>query len=209
MKLTIQDACKSYEGHPVLEQLCLELPEKGTVCLFGPSGCGKTTLFNCIAGLEKLDSGAILGMEGRRVAYMFQEDRLLPWINARENVEVVLRHSDEKQAQKWLEAVGLGEDGDKRPSELSGGMRQRVALARALAFGGDVILLDEPFRALDPKTRLRMETLVQEHSREALKLLVTHDREEAQFLADQILYLEGPPLRIVRREIPSDRRNGA
>ena len=81
-------------------------------------------------------------------------------------------------------------------------MRQRVALARALAFGGDVILLDEPFRALDPKTRLRMETLVQEHSREALKLLVTHDREEAQFLADQILYLEGPPLRIVRREIP-------
>lgn len=209
MKLTIQDACKSYEGHPVLEQLCLELPEKGTVCLFGPSGCGKTTLFNCIAGLEKLDSGAILGMEGRRVAYMFQEDRLLPWINARENVEVVLRHSDEKQAQKWLEAVGLGEDGDKRPSELSGGMRQRVALARALAFGGDVILLDEPFRALDPKTRLRMETLVQEHSREALKLLVTHDREEAQFLADQILYLEGPPLRIVRREIPSDRRDGA
>ncbi len=209
MKLTIQDACKSYEGHPVLEQLCLELPEKGTVCLFGPSGCGKTTLFNCIAGLEKLDSGAILGMEGRRVAYMFQEDRLLPWINARENVEVVLRHSDEKQAQKWLEAVGLGEDGDKCPSELSGGMRQRVALARALAFGGDVILLDEPFRALDPKTRLRMETLVQEHSREALKLLVTHDREEAQFLADQILYLEGPPLRIVRREIPSDRRNGA
>ena len=209
MKLTIQDACKSYEGHPVLEQLCLELPEKGTVCLFGPSGCGKTTLFNCIAGLEKLDSGAILGMEGRRVAYMFQEDRLLPWINARENVEVVLRHSDEKQAPKWLEAVGLGEDGDKCPSELSGGMRQRVALARALAFGGDVILLDEPFRALDPKTRLRMETLVQEHSREALKLLVTHDREEAQFLADQILYLEGPPLRIVRREIPSDRRNGA
>ena len=209
MKLTIQDACKSYEGHPVLEQLCLELPEKGTVCLFGPSGCGKTTLFNCIAGLEKLDSGAILGMEGRRVAYMFQEDRLLPWINARENVEVVLRHSDEKQAQKWLEAVGLGEDGDKRPSELSGGMRQRVALARALAFGGDVILLDEPFRALDPKTRLCMETLVQEHSREALKLLVTHDREEAQFLADQILYLEGPPLRVVRREIPSDRRNGA
>lgn len=209
MKLTIQDACKSYEGHPVLEQLCLELPEKGTVCLFGPSGCGKTTLFNCIAGLEKLDSGAILGMEGRRVAYMFQEDRLLPWINARENVEVVLRHADEKQAQKWLEAVGLGEDGDKRPSELSGGMRQRVALARALAFGGDVILLDEPFRALDPKTRLRMETLVQEHSREALKLLVTHDREEAQFLADQILYLEGPPLRIVRREFPSDRRNDA
>lgn len=83
-------------------------PGKGTVCLFGPSGCGKTTLFNCIAGLEKLDSGAILGMEGRRVAYMFQEDRLLPWINARENVEVVLRHADEKQAQKWLEAVGLG-----------------------------------------------------------------------------------------------------
>ena len=205
LKLTLS-AFGSYGGTEVVD---VEAIGSGIFLITGDTGAGKTTLFNCIAGLEKLDSGAILGMEGRRVAYMFQEDRLLPWINARENVEVVLRHSDEKQAQKWLEAVGLGEDGDKCPSELSGGMRQRVALARALAFGGDVILLDEPFRALDPKTRLRMETLVQEHSREALKLLVTHDREEAQFLADQILYLEGPPLRIVRREIPSDRRNGA
>ena len=209
MKFVIEHLSKHFEAKRVLQDIDFTFESGKIYGLLGRNGAGKTTLFNCIAGLEKLDSGAILGMEGRRVAYMFQEDRLLPWINARENVEVVLRHADEKQAQKWLEAVGLGEDGDKRPSELSGGMRQRVALARALAFGGDVILLDEPFRALDPKTRLRMETLVQEHSREALKLLVTHDREEAQFLADQILYLEGPPLRIVRREIPSDRRNGA
>ena len=209
MKFVIEHLSKHFEAKRVLQDIDFTFESGKIYGLLGRNGAGKTTLFNCIAGLEKLDSGAILGMEGRRVAYMFQEDRLLPWINARENVEVVLRHADEKQAQKWLEAVGLGEDGDKRPSELSGGMRQRVALARALAFGGDVILLDEPFRALDPKTRLRMEALVQEHSREALKLLVTHDREEAQFLADQILYLEGPPLRIVRREFPSDRRNDA
>lgn len=130
MKLTIQDACKSYEGHPVLEQLCLELPEKGTVCLFGPSGCGKTTLFNCIAGLEKLDSGAILGMEGRRVAYMFQEDRLLPWINARENVEVVCAI----RGKTGPKMVGGGRPGGGRRQVPVGveraGMRQRVALAR-------------------------------------------------------------------------------
>ena len=188
MKLTIQDACKSYEGHPVLEQLCLELPEKGTVCLFGPSGCGKTTLFNCIAGLEKLDSGAILGMEGRRVAYMFQEDRLLPWINARENVEVVLRHSDEKQAQKWLEAVGLGEDGDKCPSELSGGMRQRVMIAMALACRPKLLIADEPTTALDVTIQAQILKLMNELKEQtgASILFITHDLGVIHEMADEV-----------------------
>lgn len=98
---------------------------------------------------------------------------------------------------------------EKRPAELSGGMRQRVALARALAFGGEIFLLDEPFRALDHKTRLRMQTLLQKHTQEALKILVTHDLEEARSLADQILYLEGPPLRVVHSEIQGAQRKNA
>lgn len=203
MKLIIQDACKTYEGQAVLTHFSMTFPERGTVCLFGPSGCGKTTLLNCIAGLEKLDSGSIFGTEGCKLAYMFQEDRLLPWISARENVETVLRRPDAAVAQKWLEAVGLGGDAEKRPAELSGGMRQRVALARALAYGGELFLLDEPFRALDRETRLRMELLVRSHTQGALKLLVTHDLEEARCLADQVIYLGGPPLRILRVEVPA------
>ena len=147
MNVTIQNACKAYEGRAILDQFDLEFPQKGTICLLGPSGCGKTTLLNCIAGLEMLDSGAVLGIEDRKIAYMFQEDRLLPWISARENVEVILNHPHIKTAERWLEAVGLKDDMEKRPAELSGGMRQRVALARALAFGGEIFLLDEPFRA--------------------------------------------------------------
>ncbi len=202
MKLTIQDACKAYEGRSVLEHFSLEFPQSGTVCLFGPSGCGKTTLLNCIAGLEKLDSGTIFGVQKHKIAYMFQEDRLLPWMNARENVEVVLNHPDSETAQKWLESVGLGEDAQKRPAELSGGMRQRVALARALAYNGELYLLDEPFRALDWETRLRMERLLDLHTGGVLKILVTHDLQEARFMADKIVYLEGPPLRIVQTEAP-------
>ena len=209
MNVTIQNACKAYEGRAILDQFDLEFPQKGTICLLGPSGCGKTTLLNCIAGLEMLDSGAVLGIEDRKIAYMFQEDRLLPWISARENVEVILNHPHIKTAERWLEAVGLKDDMEKRPAEVSGGMRQRVALARALAFGGEIFLLDEPFRALDHKTRLRMQTLLQKHTQEALKILVTHDLEEARSLADQILYLEGPPLRVVHSEIQGAQRKNA
>lgn len=200
MELEIRNAYKKFDGKPVLEDFSLKFPPSGVVCFFGPSGCGKTTLLNCVAGLERLDSGQIIGVQNRKFAYLFQEDRLLPWISAKDNVAAVLRgtvRQNEQEAVEWLAAVGLAGEENKRPEELSGGMRQRVALARALAYGGELFLLDEPFHALDGVTKQEIISLLQEKTPESLKLFVTHDRQEAETLADIIYELEGPPLKIL------------
>ncbi|MGX8711785.1 ABC transporter ATP-binding protein [Caproiciproducens sp. R1] len=197
--MKIDHLTKNYNGKTVLEQFSLQLPSTGTVCLFGPSGCGKTTLLNCIAGLEPFDSGEIEGTGNGRISYLFQENRLLPWISAKDNITAVLRGKagqNAEQAEKWLSLVGLAEAGNKRPAELSGGMRRRVALARALAYGGDLYLMDEPFQGLDAERRDEMIALLQKETAGALKIIVTHDFEEAEMLADVIYILEGPPVRI-------------
>ncbi|WP_444660079.1 ABC transporter ATP-binding protein [Caproiciproducens sp. R2] len=197
--MKIHNLTKNYNGKMVLDQFSLQLPSTGTVCLFGPSGCGKTTLLNCIAGLEPFDSGEIEGAGTGKISYLFQENRLLPWISAKDNITAVLRgkaRQNEEQAEKWLGLVGLAEAGDKRPAELSGGMRRRVALARALAYGGDLYLMDEPFQGLDAERRDEMIALLQKETAGALKIIVTHDFEEAEKLADVIYILEGPPVRI-------------
>jgi ABC-type nitrate/sulfonate/bicarbonate transport system ATPase subunit len=155
MKLEIKNLTKKYGEKRILDNFSLIFPEKGTVCLFGPSGCGKTTLLNCICGLERFDSGTITVEKNDKISYLFQEDRLLPWISAKENVAAVLGGSAKQNAQEavdWLGLVGLAGEEDKRPAQLSGGMRQRVAIARALAYGGGLFLLDEPFHALDEES---------------------------------------------------------
>ncbi|MDF1495008.1 ABC transporter ATP-binding protein [Caproiciproducens sp. CPB-2] len=198
--MKIHNLTKNYNGKMVLDQFSLQLPSTGTVCLFGPSGCGKTTLLNCIAGLEPFDSGEIEGAGTGKISYLFQENRLLPWISAKDNITAVLRgkaRQNEEQAEKWLGLVGLEEAGNKRPAELSGGMRRRVALARALAYGGDLYLMDEPFQGLDAERRDEMIALLQKETAGTLKIIVTHDFEEAEKLADVIYILEGPPVRIV------------
>lgn len=200
--MEIKNACKRFDGKPVLEGLSLRLPQSGTVCLFGPSGCGKTTLLQCIAGLERLDSGDITGTQGKKISCVFQEDRLLPWISAQGNVEAVLRggaKQNRAEARRWLCAVGLAGEEEKRPAELSGGMRQRVSIARALAYGGDLYLLDEPFHALDEKVKREVIALFREQTSGALKIFVTHDRSEADTFADIVYVLEGPPLHIAHR----------
>ncbi|WP_195984333.1 ATP-binding cassette domain-containing protein [Clostridium sp. D33t1_170424_F3] len=200
MELQIKDVCKTYGSQKVLDHFSLTVPKGKTVCLFGPSGCGKTTLLQCIASLEKLDSGTIAGMDRKKISYMFQEDRLLPWISAAENISVVWEHPHREDAIEWLRLVELEDAAEKRPAELSGGMRQRVALARALAYDGDPFLLDEPFRALDQGTRRQMMDLLCAHTKGKTKILVTHDLGEARLMADCIAFLEGPPLKIVRIE---------
>ncbi len=200
MELEIKNANKRYEGKVILQDFSLTLPERGVVCFFGPSGCGKTTLLNCIAGLEQLDSGKIAGVQGHKISYLFQEDRLLPWITAQENVAAVLHGSAQhnaEEAAEWLGLVGLSGEEEKHPDELSGGMRQRVAIARALAYGGDLFLLDEPFHALDEATKQEIITVIRKNTPNALKILVTHDSEEAKSLADITYVLSGPPVRIM------------
>ncbi|MDR3344057.1 MAG: ATP-binding cassette domain-containing protein [Oscillospiraceae bacterium] len=137
---------KSFGEQQVLRGVSAVLPEKGPVALRGGSGSGKTTLLRILAGLESADSGEILGLDGKRVSYVFQEDRLLPRATALENAGIACEKST---ARQWLERFGLGDSLNKKPDTMSGGMRRRVALARAFAFGGDVLLLDEPFNGLD------------------------------------------------------------
>ena len=199
-KLEINHLTKLYNGKTVLDQFSVQLPSSGTVCLFGPSGCGKTTLLNCIAGLEPFDSGEILGTGNLKISYLFQEDRLLPWISARDNVAAVLVGSaryNAEQAKNWLQLVGLADAENRMPAELSGGMRRRVAIARALAFGGDLFLMDEPFQVLDAECQEEMIALLEEKTADALKIIVTHDFQEAQMLADVIYVLDGPPVKII------------
>lgn len=188
---------QAYGERAVLRDFSLELPDSGTVCLFGPSGCGKTTLLNCLAGILTPQGGTITSLSGKRISYVFQESRLLPWATVQENVELVLPPNHTQTALEWISRAGLLPYAGQYPRKLSGGQRQRVSFARALAYGGDVLLLDEPFHALDRAAAQEMSALLQQSFPESLKILVTHSREEAERLSDRIYFLEGPPLRVV------------
>lgn len=199
MKLELHAVSKAYNGNIVLQDFSMTFPSSGTVCLFGPSGCGKTTLLNGIAGLERFDGGTVDLEPKPEISYIFQEDRLLPWISTVENVAAVLRAGKREslwQARRWLRLVGLEGEEEKLPSELSGGMRRRVAIARALTFGGGLFLLDEPFQRLDEKNKWSIVDLLQKKTRNTLTILVTHDAKVAEKMADVVYFVEGPPLKI-------------
>ena len=172
-------------------------------CLIGASGCGKSTLLSLVAGLETPTAGEIA--VGGRVALMFQEPALFPWLTAAGNVELALRargtgRGDRKRrAAELLETVNLGGFGRKRPHELSGGMRQRVALARALAQDADVLLMDEPFGALDAMTRDLLHDELDRvcAGRKLTVLFVTHNVREAVRLGDRVILLSSRPGRVI------------
>lgn len=178
------------------------------VCLVGTSGCGKSTLLSLIAGLERPTSGEV-DSAGERVALMFQEPALFPWLTARGNVELALRTQGRTRRQRiaradeLLATVGLADFAATRPHQLSGGMRQRVALARALAQDADVLLMDEPFGALDAMTRDRLheelDTIVR--TRDITVVFVTHNVREAVRLADRVVVLSARPGRVAD-EVP-------
>jgi len=181
----------------LFEELSIKL-KSGEVCaIVGPSGIGKSSLLQMVAGLDRDFIGSIAGRP-QPVGYLFQSPRLLPWRTARQNLELVLPESPEK-AGKWLEHVGLAGSEDVYPQRLSLGMARRVALARALAVGPKLLLLDEPFSALDEATARGMLDLVDMHLKQLrpTTLLVTHHRHEAAALADRIITLDGSPARIV------------
>ena len=196
----------SYGNLKVLENFSISL-EKGKVhCIFGASGCGKTTLLNALTGINKLESGDKLSLENKKFSYVFQEDRLLPWATALENVLFVLRdrYCDEEAkqiAEKYLNIVGLGKFINAYPSELSGGMQRRVSFARALSYRGEVFILDEPFKGLDfkLKTELINYLLESDIKENSYIVFVTHDMQEALSFADYIYMVDGPPLKIIEK----------
>ena len=184
---------KKYDNITVLDNFSLKIPKNSHIALMGGSGRGKTTVLHILSGLGSADSGSVIRNES--IAYMFQDPRLLPWKSAIDNVKAVLPKDKHLLAEKYLSAVGLSleTDASKLPSSLSGGMRQRVAFARFLAFAdandSELLLLDEPFSALDEATSQDMIDLLKRFSEGRSLLIVTHDKSDAEAIADSVIEL--------------------
>jgi len=214
--LEVESLRFAYQGTPVLHDINLTVTEGEFVCLLGHSGSGKTTLLRLLAGLETVASGN-LSWQGRPITgpslergVVFQDYSLFPWMSLGDNIALALAKSHPEMEKKWrlnlageyLEMVGLAAAARKYPAELSGGMQQRGAIARTLALGSPVLLMDEPFGALDPVNRARLQDLVLDVWSNAdprrTVVFVTHDIEEAIYLADRIVILGSSPGRIIQ-----------
>ncbi len=178
---------------PVLRGLNLQFENGSFTVIVGRSGCGKTTLLRILAGLESCTGGCVRSSGGRRASMVFQEPRLMPWLSVEHNVAFGVKKPDRAKIRKLIAAVGLEGFEKARPSQLSGGMKQRAALARALAPDPDVLLMDEPFAALDFFTRMTMQNLLLELYRRSkiTVVFVTHSIDEAILLGQRIVILKG------------------
>ncbi len=213
-RIRIRDVTLSYGNLQIIGGISLDVAAGETVCIIGPSGCGKTTLLRMLAGLAKPTSGSVeldgsmIAGPNRSVAIVFQDygKALLPWRTAAGNVSLALEARGFPSAERpaiirdLLEKIGLGRHADKYPAEMSGGMQQRLQIARCLAQEPKVLLMDEPFGALDAMTRqvLQDEVLGLVASTGATMVFVTHDLEEAIYLGDRIVCLQPNPGRVGR-----------
>jgi ABC-type nitrate/sulfonate/bicarbonate transport system ATPase subunit len=167
------------KGTPVISELSLRIKKGERVHLLGESGSGKTTVLRLIMGLEKPQKGSVELADGAKLSAVFQENRLIPTLSALENVALF---SDEGTAREVLTRLGLGEELDAMPDELSGGMKRRVALARALARKSDILILDEAMTGLDDANRERVAAVINEYAADRTLVCVTHDQREAELL---------------------------
>ena len=184
MGIVIKNLSKAFDGKTVLENFSCELPEAGVVALMGKSGIGKSTLINLLLGLRKPDSGEIRLPKGFRFSAVFQEDRLLAHLSARENLLLATGRSL-PEIDAALTALSLNPEEKSPVRTYSGGMQRRVSLARGVLFPADALLLDEPFRGLDEETRAQAVEFVREKWNGRLVILVTHDAEEARMMGAQ------------------------
>ena len=209
-KIHVAGLSKRFGDISALELVAFDIGGGEIVCLLGPSGCGKSTCLHIIAGFDRPSEGVVevdgrpVGRPGPERSVVFQTDALFPWMTVSQNVTLGPRLRKlpgiERDARAMLDEVGLSGFGDRYPYELSGGMRQRVAIARALLNRPDVLLMDEPFGALDAQTRLSMQELIlsiSTHHKPTI-LFVTHDIDEALFLGDRVLVMSARPGRIAQ-----------
>jgi NitT/TauT family transport system ATP-binding protein len=207
-RITVENLSLRYGRLPVAQDISFTVREGELVSLIGPSGCGKSSVLAALGGLLRPAAGSVrvngepvTGVMPTTIAYVFQDLALFPWRSARRNVEAPLelrgltRRERRARADELLATVGLTEFADQRPAQLSGGMRQRVAIARALACEADILLLDEPFAALDEQTRLMLGTELLRLLRDQGKtvVFVTHSLQEAAYLSDRILVMSPRP----------------
>ncbi len=191
--LDVRDVTLRFGEKQILDRCTIQLEEGERLALMGPSGCGKTTLLRIALSLQKPDSGSVI-CTASRTAAVFQEPRLLPWCTAAENINLVLsdRADTMPEAISWLGRLELLEARDLLPAKLSGGMQQRLSLARALAVKPQLLVLDEPFKAMDEALHGRILRLTSEAAKNAAILLATHSEEEARALGCRILrYRDG------------------
>ncbi|MEI6195613.1 MAG: ABC transporter ATP-binding protein [Verrucomicrobiota bacterium] len=213
--LTVRDLKKSFgvngSPHVVFDHVSLNIHRREFICAVGPSGCGKSTLARIVAGLDEASGGEVL-LDGKAVAgpgpdrgMVFQGYTLFPWLTVKRNVMFGLQMHGldaspaEAEARQWLDMVGLAKFENSYPHELSGGMKQRVAIARALANNPRILIMDEPFAALDAQTRCQMQGYLTQIWKkvDVTILFITHDLDEAAFLADRILVMGTNPGRVV------------
>lgn len=185
----LENARLSFEKKVIFQNFSVSIPENGITVLHGPSGCGKTTLLRILAGLQPLDGGAVVGIDPRETAILFQENRLLPWRTVQQHITDVLPRERWAEVDKWLMLVELEGEENSYPGTLSGGMGRRLALARCLALGGRLFLLDEPFAGIDPQRTQRI--LERLRKLDVPILLVSH---EADVQGDAEILLEGSPV---------------
>jgi len=206
-EVRLKDVTFGYDGKPLFKDFNFTIPAGRWTCLLGPSGCGKSTLLQMISGSLNQEISGLIQIGGQprqrgQISWMAQKDLLLPWLSVMENVLLgarlrnTLGRENRQQALGLLQEVGLGDHGQAYPDSLSGGMRQRVALLRTFMEGRPVILMDEPFSALDALTRLKLQSLAAQLLRGLTVLLVTHDPWEALRLGHQIVIIRERPVRL-------------
>jgi len=206
MTLELKNIHKSYGELEIFNDFSISFTRNNINCILGPSGCGKTTLLNIINGSVQPDSGNKESFSELRISYVFQEPRLLPWKTVKENIAYVLKDFFEKEelqkrTEEYISLVQLEKFSNYYPSALSGGMKQRVSLARAFSYNSDIILLDEPFKALDYKLKYNLiDQLIMLWERDKRTVIfVTHDVDEALQIGQQMFLFSEPPVQITRQ----------
>lgn len=223
MSLALREVSRTFNGNTAVQNINLEVEPGEIIGLLGTSGCGKSTLLRAISGLDPNYDGEIEinGTITKEIhdttGFIFQEPRLLPWLNVLDNVTFGLtgkRKDKENRAIEYLDSVGLKGKESLYPRELSGGMAQRVAIARALVTSPEILLLDEPFSALDAFTKMQLQDLLLDvwEKYKSTVVLVTHDIDEATYLCDRVVILRGQPGEVekeisIEQQRPRDRGN--